>query len=311
MTCSSLRQESSSGQQQQQAAPPPAPLAAAPPAAQPQQEQPQQVEAAAEQWMPASWLSGWKGTGSMLLSLSAVTGGGLLGARCGCAALCRAVLGCAGHLLPIPHDTPHRPASSAPPQANDTKTATDTPAQTVAGSGFDVKGPESVLQAVAVLGLTVGIHELGHFLAAVTRGIHVTKFSIGFGPTLLKWQVGARGRRFVRAADAGGSGEAPCAAMLCATPTRYRRYSPESSATRVTSFAGQRGGVLAACAAAEFDVLTNTYTCCYGLQGKEVEYSLRALPIGGFVAFPDDDPDSPYEGKSFQHCFWHCFSCFV
>ncbi len=47
------------------------------------------------------------------------------------------------------------------------------------------------LQAVAVLGLTVGIHELGHFLAAVTRGIHVTKFSIGFGPTLLKWQVRA------------------------------------------------------------------------------------------------------------------------
>lgn len=40
-----------------------------------------------------------------------------------------------------------------------------------------------------MLGLTVGIHELGHFLAAVTRGIHVTKFSIGFGPTLLKWQV--------------------------------------------------------------------------------------------------------------------------
>ena len=40
-----------------------------------------------------------------------------------------------------------------------------------------------------MLGLTVGIHELGHFLAAVTRGIHVTKFSIGFGPTLLKWQA--------------------------------------------------------------------------------------------------------------------------
>ena len=37
--------------------------------------------------------------------------------------------------------------------------------------------------------LAVGIHELGHFLAAVTRGIHVTKFSIGFGPTLFKWQA--------------------------------------------------------------------------------------------------------------------------
>ena len=39
----------------------------------------------------------------------------------------------------------------------------------------------------------MGIHELGHFLAAVTRGIHVTKFSIGFGPTLFKWQVRAPG----------------------------------------------------------------------------------------------------------------------
>lgn len=74
-----------------------------------------------------------------------------------------------------------------------------------AGSGFDVKGPESVLQAVGVLGLTVGIHELGHFLAAVTRGIHVTKFSIGFGPTLLKWQV--RG---------AGAGVAPCWASTSA-----------------------------------------------------------------------------------------------
>ena len=29
-------------------------------------------------------------------------------------------------------------------------------------------------------------------------------------------------------------------------------------------------------------------------QGKEVEYSLRLLPLGGFVAFPDDDPESPF-----------------
>jgi RIP metalloprotease RseP len=61
----------------------------------------------------------------------------------------------------------------------------------------------------------VGIHEAGHFWAAVSRGIHVTKFAIGFGPTLASWK-------------------------------------------------GKAG----------------------------VEYSLRALPLGGFVAFPDDDPDS-------------------
>ena len=29
-------------------------------------------------------------------------------------------------------------------------------------------------------------------------------------------------------------------------------------------------------------------------QGEEVEYSLKAIPLGGFVAFPDDDVDCPY-----------------
>lgn len=29
-------------------------------------------------------------------------------------------------------------------------------------------------------------------------------------------------------------------------------------------------------------------------KGKQVEYSLRAIPLGGFVAFPDDDPESMY-----------------
>ncbi len=26
-----------------------------------------------------------------------------------------------------------------------------------------------------------------------------------------------------------------------------------------------------------------------------MEYSLRAIPLGGFVAFPDDEPDSKYD----------------
>ena len=59
----------------------------------------------------------------------------------------------------------------------------------------------------------MGIHELGHFLAAVTRGIHVTKFSIGFGPTLFKWQVRVCGpisigwrQLLAEAAGSGGGG---------------------------------------------------------------------------------------------------------
>jgi membrane-associated protease RseP (regulator of RpoE activity) len=70
------------------------------------------------------------------------------------------------------------------------------------------------LAAIAVLGLLIVVHELGHFSAARLQGIHVNRFSIGFGPTLIKYQ------------------------------------------------------------------------------GKETEYALRAFPLGGFVGFPDDDPDS-------------------
>lgn len=72
----------------------------------------------------------------------------------------------------------------------------------------------SVLAAIAVLALLIVVHELGHFLAARLQGIHVNRFSIGFGPILWKYQ------------------------------------------------------------------------------GLETEYAIRAIPLGGFVGFPDDDPDS-------------------
>ncbi|MEB3214271.1 MAG: RIP metalloprotease RseP [Leptolyngbyaceae bacterium] len=32
----------------------------------------------------------------------------------------------------------------------------------------------------------------------------------------------------------------------------------------------------------------------WGYQGKQTEYSIRAIPLGGFVGFPDDDPDSEF-----------------
>jgi membrane-associated protease RseP (regulator of RpoE activity) len=70
------------------------------------------------------------------------------------------------------------------------------------------------LATIAVLALLIVVHELGHFLAARLQGIHVNRFSIGFGPILWKYQ------------------------------------------------------------------------------GPETEYAIRAFPLGGFVGFPDDDPDS-------------------
>lgn len=72
----------------------------------------------------------------------------------------------------------------------------------------------SVLAAIAVIALLIFVHESGHFLAARFQGIHVNRFSIGFGPILWKYQ------------------------------------------------------------------------------GPETEYALRAIPLGGFVGFPDDDPES-------------------
>ena len=75
----------------------------------------------------------------------------------------------------------------------------------------------SVLAAIAVLAVLIFVHELGHFLAARSQGIHVNRFSLGFGPILLKYQ------------------------------------------------------------------------------GSETEYAVRAFPLGGFVGFPDDDPDSTFE----------------
>ncbi|MBO7435723.1 site-2 protease family protein [bacterium] len=39
-----------------------------------------------------------------------------------------------------------------------------------------------------VLGLLVCVHEFGHFAAAKLCGVYVHRFSIGFGPALLKWQ---------------------------------------------------------------------------------------------------------------------------
>ncbi|XP_057541524.1 membrane metalloprotease ARASP, chloroplastic-like [Amaranthus tricolor] len=84
-------------------------------------------------------------------------------------------------------------------------------------SGFNLgsfEGPQSVIEAAAVLTAIIVVHESGHFLAAYLQGIHVSKFAVGFGPILAKFNA------------------------------------------------------------------------------DNVEYSLRAIPLGGFVGFPDNDPDS-------------------
>ena len=47
----------------------------------------------------------------------------------------------------------------------------------------------SILTYVFVLGVLVFFHELGHYLAARSRGVVVEVFSVGFGPALVSWRA--------------------------------------------------------------------------------------------------------------------------
>lgn len=46
----------------------------------------------------------------------------------------------------------------------------------------------SWIPGVVLFGVLIAIHELGHFLACRLTGVKVDKFSIGFGPEILKWK---------------------------------------------------------------------------------------------------------------------------
>ncbi len=48
--------------------------------------------------------------------------------------------------------------------------------------------PRTIIAFAIVLGVLVFIHELGHYLAARWRGVHVDAFSIGFGRALVSWR---------------------------------------------------------------------------------------------------------------------------
>src|SRR5947207_5620158 len=48
----------------------------------------------------------------------------------------------------------------------------------------------TVLAPLIVFGLVIFVHELGHFIAAKITGVYAPRFSIGFGPALLKKRFG-------------------------------------------------------------------------------------------------------------------------
>ncbi len=63
--------------------------------------------------------------------------------------------------------------------------------------------PIYILAAILIFGVLVGVHELGHFLAAKLCNVKVNEFSIGMGPALWTRQKGET-RYSVRALPIGG-----------------------------------------------------------------------------------------------------------
>ncbi|MDB4876144.1 MAG: rane-associated zinc metalloprotease [Gemmatimonadetes bacterium] len=48
----------------------------------------------------------------------------------------------------------------------------------------------AILAPILVFGLVIFVHELGHFLAAKAMGVYAPRFSIGFGPSLIRFRRG-------------------------------------------------------------------------------------------------------------------------
>jgi regulator of sigma E protease len=90
---------------------------------------------------------------------------------------------------------------------------------------------QTVIAVVIIFGLLVGIHELGHFLAAKLSGVHVEEFAIGFGPKL--WQRNFRGTLYrINLLPFGGfvklegdqPGDAPTEGSFVSKPLRVKLF---------------------------------------------------------------------------------------
>lgn len=144
-----------------------------------------------------------------------------------------------------------------------------------------------------ILGFTalIFVHELGHFLAARWAGIRTEAFAIGMGPCVLSFRKGV-GFRF-------GSSERE-------TVGRVERHlrAKHGVAPGESGGAGETGnpGEQAAAQVTQRQVFDAMDELGLG----ETEYSLRWLPIGGFVKMLGQEDANPNaisdDPRSYQRC---------
>ena len=120
----------------------------------------------------------------------------------------------------------------------------------------------NVILIVLGFGMLIGLHELGHFLAAKWSGIRTNAFAIGMGPVVLAWR--------------GGVG-----------------LTFGSTKTKVVAACGKDAADMSDAELKEHEI-------------SETEYSLRLLPIGGFVSMlgqEDGNPNSvSNDPRSYNMC---------
>src|SRR6185436_17014330 len=55
----------------------------------------------------------------------------------------------------------------------------------------------TVVAFIVALGVLIAVHEYGHYRVAVACGVKMLCFSVGFGKTLLRWQLKGSPTEFV------------------------------------------------------------------------------------------------------------------
>ncbi|HOB02349.1 MAG TPA: RIP metalloprotease RseP, partial [Casimicrobium huifangae] len=136
------------------------------------------------------------------------------------------------------------------------------------------------LLAIAIL---VTIHEMGHYLAARWCGVRVLRFSVGFGPVLLKWT----GRRSIFAGTEFAVSAIPLGGYVRMLDTR----DPEVAAT-VSNFADafdrqrlwKRSFIVAAGPLANFVLAFVLYTAALAAPDRDLQ-AVVAAPDAGTPAY--------------------------
>lgn len=136
----------------------------------------------------------------------------------------------------------------------------------------------NVLLIVLGFGLLIAVHELGHFIAAKWAGIRTEAFAIGMGPNIFSWRKGI-GIRF-------GSTER-------SVMQRVREHM-KSSGSNIDLESDQPAAV------------RHIHRAMEALNIGETEYSLRWLPVGGFVKMLGQEDANPTavsdDPRSYTRC---------